>query len=108
MALANGGLDLITVQDDGCGIQHNDLPLLCARHSTSKLKCIEDLQKIGRLSDDFDSCMRFCTGTFGFRGEALAAVSRAAHVNVTTKVVDADAGYQQTYKGAFALAFSIG
>src|SRR5438270_2605593 len=51
-----GGIEVIRVVDDGCGITADDLPLAFASHATSKLKTAEDLFRIGSL---------------GFRGEAL-------------------------------------
>src|SRR2546422_11039985 len=57
--IEQGGVDLIRVVDDGCGIAADDLPLAFASHATSKLASADDLFRIG---------------TLGFRAEALASI----------------------------------
>src|SRR5262245_17830590 len=65
--VGQGGIDLIQVADDGCGIQDEDLLLAFASHATSKLADVEGL---------------FHIGTLGFRGEALASIGSIAQVSL--------------------------
>ncbi len=64
-----GGRELIRVQDDGCGIPAEELPLAIERHTTSKLRRFEDLAHL--LS-------------YGFRGEALAAISAVSDFEIVS------------------------
>jgi len=72
-----GGVDLIWVQDDGCGMVAEDLQLALERHATSKISQPEDLIDVASL---------------GFRGEALASVASVARVRLSSATRDADVG----------------
>lgn len=83
VAVKDGGLKLIQVSDDGHGIRYEDLPILCERHTTSKLSNFEDLQ---------------CIKSMGFRGEALASMTYVGHVTVTTITRGQLHGYRVSYR----------
>ena len=75
--LQNGGMSLIRVTDDGCGIAPGELPTAFLRHATSKMRSAGDLAAIG---------------TLGFRGEALAAISAVSRLDVFTRQKGAPQG----------------
>ena len=68
--LQNGGMTLIRVTDDGCGIAPDEAPTAFLRHATSKIRTEYDLEAIG---------------TLGFRGEALAAIAAVSRVELLTR-----------------------
>ncbi len=75
--IRSGGMSLIRVTDDGCGMSAEDAGLCFLRHATSKLRDERGLESIG---------------TLGFRGEALAAISSVSHVELLTRERGADTG----------------
>ena len=69
--IQNGGMTLLRVRDDGCGMAEEDAKTAFLRHATSKLRRKEDLEAIG---------------TLGFRGEALAATAAVSKIDLLTRV----------------------
>ncbi len=75
--IKNGGVSMIRITDNGCGIAYEDVPRAFLRHATSKVRTEEDLE---------------CIGTLGFRGEALASVAAVADVRLITCTDDSGLG----------------
>ena len=82
--IKRGGVALIRVSDNGCGMEKDDIPVALKRHATSKIKNKEDLDGII---------------TLGFRGEALAAISSVSMVTIITKTKDAATASMLTSEG---------
>ncbi len=82
--LEEGGVKLIRVADNGDGISKNDLPLALTPHATSKIKTLEDLQKIGSL---------------GFRGEALASIASVSNLVLASRKLEEKHAWQIQAKG---------
>lgn len=82
--IEDGGAGLIRVRDNGIGIAKTELPLALARHATSKITCIEDLEAILSL---------------GFRGEALASISSVSRLTLTSRPQEQKEAWQVYAQG---------
>lgn len=82
--IKDGGISLIRVTDNGCGIPAAEVPLAFLRHSTSKIKAVEDL---------------FTVSSLGFRGEALSSIAAVAQVELITKTAEQLTGTRYQIEG---------
>lgn len=87
--IKEGGISFIRITDNGCGIEREQVPLAFLRHSTSKIRNVEDLM---------------CVKSLGFRGEALSSISAIARVELITKTYDNLTGTRYVIEGSKELA----
>lgn len=82
--IKDGGISFIRITDNGCGIPREEVALAFLRHSTSKIRTVEDLTTVASL---------------GFRGEALSSIAAIAQVELITKTKDALLGTRYVIEG---------
>lgn len=83
--IKEGGISFIRITDNGCGMERAQVPIAFLRHSTSKIKSVEDLM---------------CVHSLGFRGEALSSIAAVAQVELITKTLEELTGTRYVIEGS--------
>jgi DNA mismatch repair protein MutL len=82
--IERGGVGLVRVRDDGCGMQPQELALALARHATSKIASLSDLEAVS---------------TLGFRGEALPSIASVARLRIVSRTASDERGAEISVDG---------
>lgn len=83
--IKEGGISFIRITDNGCGIERSQVPIAFLRHSTSKIRSVEDL---------------LCISSLGFRGEALSSIAAVSQVELITKTYGELTGTRYVIEGS--------
>ena len=83
--IKEGGISFIRITDNGCGIERDQVPIAFLRHSTSKIRSVEDLM---------------CVKSLGFRGEALSSIAAVSQVELITKTYGELTGTRYVIEGS--------
>jgi DNA mismatch repair protein MutL len=85
--IEQGGIKLIRVRDDGCGVDKEDLALALSRHATSKIATLKDLEQVSSM---------------GFRGEALPSMSSVSRLTLISRTADSECAWSVKADGSEA------